>query len=267
MQDPPLYDIYITGSDQTWSPKIGFNDALFLKFAPKGRIRAAYAPSIGVASLTPEEEDYLTKNLAAYEFLSCREDYGSKILSKLSGQEVTTVLDPTLLMTAEDWRKVAIRPQIEGKYILCYFLGDRQYYRKFVTQLGKQLKTQIYYIPVSYQDMSNKNNLLWEIGPREFLGLIDNASVVCTDSFHGMAFCTNLNKTFYGFVKHRGAKAGDNSRIYDFLDRMGLRKRLITEYKGEIINFEDIDFKETNIRLEKERVVSDNFLKRIIGKD
>ena len=40
--EPPIYDIYVTGSDQTWSPKVGLRDSLFLGFAPKGKIKSAY---------------------------------------------------------------------------------------------------------------------------------------------------------------------------------------------------------------------------------
>ena len=252
---PPSYDIYLTGSDQTWSPKIGFSPFLFLDFAPKDSIIASYAPSLGVSSLSQDESSYLQKHLAKYKFLSCRESLGSKILENLLKCPVETVLDPTLMISAEEWSKYAVSPSIEGKYILCYFLGDRDYYRNYVAQLSKQTKLPVYYIPVNWKDFKKKNNLLWEVGPSEFLGLIRNAEYICTDSFHGTIFSVNFHKEVRVFVKHAGnISGGDNSRLYDVLERLGITKQLITDYKkGSIIQDSSINYMEVDRLLATER--------------
>ena len=264
-KNPPLYDIYITGSDQTWSPKIGFNEALFLSFAPDRKVRAAYAPSIGVASFTDEQKEYIKNHLKSYSFVSCRERYGTEILRDLSPVEVATVLDPTLLITSNTWRAISIQCPINKPYILCYFIGDRPYYRDFAKQLSKQKGIPLVYIPVSYQDLSSENQLLWKTGPREFLGLIDDAEVVLTDSFHGTIFSINFNKTFYSFTKHPGIDSMDNLRIVDILDRMSLEDRLVLEYKkGKHIPYSNINYNKTNELLSQEREVSTAYLKRII---
>lgn len=39
LEDSPKYDIYVTGSDQTFSQKIGFSEALFLSFAHKDAVK------------------------------------------------------------------------------------------------------------------------------------------------------------------------------------------------------------------------------------
>lgn len=265
MDNPPMYDTYITGSDQTWSPKIGFNEALFLSFAPNDRVRAAYAPSIGVAYFTEEQRNYVKNHLRSYQFVSCRERYGTEILKDLSPVEVTTVLDPTLLISSDTWNKIATKPSLKKPYILCYFIGDRPYYRDFAKQLSKQKGIPLVYIPVSYQDLNSENQLLWKTGPREFLGLIGNAEVVLTDSFHGTIFSINFNKTFYSFTKHPGIDSMDNLRIVDILDRMALKDRLVLEYKkGKHIPYSEINYNKTNELLSQEREVSTAYLKRII---
>ena len=193
-EDVPQYDIYITGSDQTFSPKIGFSQALFLNFARKSAIKAAYAPSLGVSSLTEEQAAFIGQELKKYDFLSCRESLGSEMLEKITGRKVETVLDPTLMIHSDDWVQFSVKPNIKGKYILCYFLGDRDYYRAYVAQLSKQTGLPVYYIPVSWKDFKKSNNLLWEVGPSEFLGLIANAEYVCTVSFHGTVFSVNFHR-------------------------------------------------------------------------
>lgn len=262
---PPVYDIYITGSDQTWSPKVGLRDSLFLGFTPKGKTKAAYAPSIGVASYSADEEKYVKDHLQDYQFVSCRERHGAEILQKLSPVNVETVLDPTLLMRADEWRNISVKPDVPEKYILCYFIGERTYYRDFAKQLSKQLNLPLAYIPGSNTDMVSENHLVWQSGPREFLGLIDNAEVVLTDSFHGTIFSINFGKNFYSFIKHEGAKAMDNMRIIDILERLGQADRLLTEYGGGDIDYHPVDYTATNGLLQAERDSSELFINKILA--
>lgn len=266
-EDAPKYDIYITGSDQTFSPKIGFSRALFLNFAPKYAVKAAYAPSLGVSSLTEEQVTYIGKELKKYDFLSCRESLGSEMLEKITGRKVETVLDPTLMIPSDDWIQFSVKPNIKDKYILCYFLGDRDYYRAYVAQLSKQTDLPVYYIPVSWKDFKKSNNLLWEVGPSEFLGLIANAEYVCTDSFHGTIFSVNFHREVRVFVKHAGNVAGgDNSRLFDILERLGIEKQLITEYtKGSIIEDSYIDYSHVDELLSAEREKSMRYVESVVN--
>lgn len=266
-EDAPKYDIYITGSDQTFSPKIGFSSALFLNFAFRDSIKAAYAPSLGVSSLTEEESNYIGEQLQKYDFLSCRESIGSNMLENITGRKVITVLDPTLMIHSDEWMQYAVKPNIDGKYILCYFLGERNYYRDYVTQLSKQTCLPVYYIPVNWKDFKKSNNLLWEVGPSEFLGLIANAEYVCTDSFHGTIFSVNFHKEVRVFVKHAGnVSGGDNSRLFDVLKRLGIEKQLITEYtKGTVIKESCIDYQNVDKLLNEERVKSFEYVESIVN--
>ena len=264
--NPPIYDIYVTGSDQTWSPKVGLRDSCFLGFAPKNKVKAAYAPSIGVSSYSAEEEQYVHEHLKGYKFVSCREKHGAEILKKLSPVSVETVLDPTLLLRADEWRQVAVKPDgLPEKYILCYFIGERLYYRVFAKQLSKQLNLPLVFIPGSNTDMKDENHLVWKSGPREFLGLIDNAEVVLTDSFHGTIFSINFRRNFYSFIKHEGAKAMDNMRISDILDRLGQSDRLLTEYDGESVDYKLVDYTSTDLLLQSERESSELFVNKILA--
>lgn len=266
-EDAPKYDIYITGSDQTFSPKIGFSPALFLNFAQKNAIKAAYAPSLGVSSLTEEQAAFIGQELKKYDFLSCRESLGSEMLEKITGRKVETVLDPTLMIHSDDWAQFSVKPNIKGKYILCYFLGDRDYYRAYVAQLSRQTGLPVYYIPVSWKDFKKSNNLLWKVGPSEFLGLIANAEYVCTDSFHGTVFSVNFHREVRVFVKHAGNVAGgDNSRLFDILERLGIEKQLITEYtKGGLIEESRIDYSHVDELLYAERKKSMRYVDSIVN--
>ncbi len=59
--------------------------------------------------------------------------------------------------------------------------------------------------------------------------LIDNASYVLTDSFHGVAFSINLGKQFGVFQRFDDDDPiSENSRIYNILSKTHLESRLIT---------------------------------------
>lgn len=265
--DVPIYDIYVTGSDQTWSPKIGFSPVLFLNYTTENSVKASYAASLGVSKLTDEQSSYFAKELQKYNYLSCRESLGSEVLEKISGRFIDTVLDPTLMINSDEWMHYAIKPNIVGKYILCYFLGERDYYRDYVKQLSKQTGLPIYYIPVNWKDFKKKNNLLWNVGPSEFLGLIANAEYVCTDSFHGTIFGVNFHREVRVFLKHAGnVSGGDNSRLFDVLKRLGIEKQLITEYnKGTTIQESFIDYEHVDGLLSKERENSLKYVESIVN--
>lgn len=257
-ENPPVFDLYVTGSDQTWSPIVsgGYSETpMFLDFARAETIKCAYAPSLGTSNLSDSDKKILEDNIKDFEILSCRETSGVEILKKLTEKVVSKVLDPTLLLNGNEWREISINPPLKKNgYILCYFIGEKDYYREFAKRLSKQLDLPVYYIPVSWKDCHANNNLLFDVGPLEFIGLIDNAKVVLTDSFHGTAFSSNLNTTFYSFVKHSGgAKAVDNSRLYDYLSSIGLEIRLIEQYNGGQIDFSEINFQDVNVRLQAQR--------------
>lgn len=264
------YDVCVTGSDQTWSPIVsgGYQESpMFLDFLKSDVIKAAYAPSLGVANYTNEQKSFLKEKLADFRLISCRETNGAKFLSNLLCREVPSVLDPTLLLIKQQWEEIeVIPPNIPKDYIFCYFIGHRKYYRDFAIKLSKQTNLPLFYIPVSWRDCKKSNNLIFEAGPREFVGLINHATYVCTDSFHGVAFCSNLGKNFYAFVKHSGnIHGGDNSRLFDYLERIGLTDRLFESYTGDEIDIHSINYSLVEEKLAEERKKSYAYLNELIA--
>ncbi len=226
---PPEYDIYIIGSDQVWNPNLSYSSSVyFLDFVKNNRKKASYAPSLGVTSFTSDQKKEIAKYIRQFKYLSCREMFGAKILEKIVNRNVSHVLDPTLLIDKDLWEKMAVKPKITEPYILCYFLGDTKYPREFVRQFENKTGIKAYYIPCSPLDMPKKT-VIYEVGPAEFLGLIQNASYVCTDSFHGSVFSIIFKRQFYSFCKKADTeKDSDNSRIKELMKFTGLETRLIT---------------------------------------
>lgn len=232
--NPPLYDAYITGSDQVWNPRNNCNDSsYFLTFAPGGKRRIAYAASFGVSQL----QDRNVKDYAAWlkhiDFISTREIEGKQIVGQLNGRDAQVTLDPTLLLGKEQWSKVAVPYRTQKPYVLCYYMpGDKKVndninrLASFVSQLtgwdivGIGQKEYMRFHPF-------RRNLVMS-GPAEFLGLFQNASFVVTNSFHGTAFAVNFRIPF--LVPINRALSPDkalSSRITTLVKVLGLEDRLV----------------------------------------
>ena len=79
-----------------------------------------------MSQIKPDKINEVKKGLEGIDFISVREQAGAKIVKELTGKEVPVLVDPTLLLTAEEWEKVMERPTWyrDEKYILTYFLSD-----------------------------------------------------------------------------------------------------------------------------------------------
>ena len=192
LKSPPEDHAYICGSDQIWNPFIckepaqAKNDpAYFLSFTTESK-RISYAPSIALPSIPENFREEMTEMLQGIPYLSSREKHGVEIIKELTGRDAEVVVDPTLLLNSGQWNQIAAEPAIKGPYILCYFLGDGLEYRNFAEQLHKKTGLRLIVISQRLHDLESLDTInCSNAGPAEFLGLVKNASCVCTDSYHG----------------------------------------------------------------------------------
>lgn len=204
-KDAPNYDIYITGSDQMWSPMHPFCiEPYFLTFAPNGKRKISYATSIGVTELTDREKSDFKKWLASYDAISVRETEGKHLLeSFIKDKNIEVVADPTFLLDIEDWKKLAITPDIKGNYILLFSLTNTKPLVDFAIRMSKESGKKLVILKGPLLDANSPDYILENnIGPREFLGYFDNADVVITDSFHGSVFAMLMGaKNFFSYIQ------------------------------------------------------------------
>ena len=253
------YDYVIAGSDQIWNRGIIVTfEALryyYLEFIEQSR-RVNYAPSFGVSSLNFLERLIHRKGLNGFKKLSCREEEGCDLIRSMTGREAQLVLDPALLFTAEQWRKIARKPEYEvpEHYVLEYFFSDTL--EPCVKRLAGDL-------PI-VRAFDERDPSYAKTGPREFVWLVDHADFVITASFHGTAFSVILGKRFISFKSRWGF-----SRIRTLLSSCGLTDRIV-DLDGDIdsIKFSDkpIDYEAVNSKLQTLREESMKYLASCLGK-
>lgn len=266
-KDAPIYDTYITGSDQMWSPMHPFCiEPYFLTFAPKGKRKISFATSIGVTELTEKEKADYKKWLSEYDAISVREKQGKQLLdSFMNGKEVEVVADPTFLLDIEQWKKLAVAPQIKESYILLFVLTKSQPMIDFAIKMSKESGKKLVIIKQPLLESSSDYLLDNNIGPREFLGYFDNADLILTDSFHGTVFSMLMGaKNFCAYIQP-ASKVG--SRITDLLELVDQKSHLLpTDLQRSYKQIEDdkINKEELYNRITQVRKDARDFLARSI---
>lgn len=266
MENPPVYDGYVVGSDQTWNPFVANSpEAFFLPFVENKSKKGSYGPSLAVKSLSDEKEKEYRKKLSSFSFLSCREQDGAQLLSRITQKEVKCVLDPTLLLSAKEWGKYCEYEIPKEPYILVYFLGEKSEHRRAVEKIQKLTNWKIISLPAAYLEMENNDyKKVWG-GPKEFLSLIRGAALICTDSFHGTMFSINFQRNFFSFCKSSDSEeSSENSRLYSALNIFGLSNRIIHNMDNLTAEDISIDYKNVIPILEEQRRDSIEYLENML---
>ena len=224
------YDYFVTGSDQVWNPYFADLEKLFIKFAP-GEKRIAYAASISCPEIPQDKLQAFIDGVNGMKEISVREQAGADLIQQLTGRRVQVVADPTMLVTAEDWRSIARKPSwLKGdeQLLVTYFLGKRP--DSVIESIARENGLQI----VNMLDERVFEH--YAIAPEEWLWLIDHARFMYTDSFHGTVFSILFRTPFV--VTERvdaGCASKMTSRIDTLLAKFDLSDRRGTNANGYMI--------------------------------
>lgn len=221
-----LFDVFITGSDQVWKPGVCC-DEYFLKFTEKQKI--SYAASIGRTKLAKNDEYYLIDSIQKLNAVSVREEEAFTLLSS-KGIKAELVVDPTLLLSREDWSNFGEKYDVDKKYIFCYFLGTSKKHRGFAEKYAKKHNLKIVTLPYlsgipNSSDVEFGDYKLYDVSPQNFVYLIKNAEYVFTDSFHATVFSGIFGKQFVVF--DREEEKTMSGRLINLLDIFGASDRFM----------------------------------------
>ena len=267
------YDAFVVGSDQVWNPNVA-NRFFVLDFPIRDNAkRISYAASIGRGYISKYEGKCLKLFLDKFDSISVREESAKALLQKADVHvPITTVLDPTMLLSYDEWADICAERIIKQKYVLMYAFSEckfRQSLYDYYHALGYKV-VYIPYVKQKYNNFDGKScmHALWNVGPSEFLSLIRYADVVVTDSFHGAVFSIIFNKCFYVFQRDSTkAKTSKNVRLTDLLHLFGLENRIITGLSGIKARRDTIKYSYVNDELSRLAEVSKTWLKSALNND
>ena len=247
------YDMYYIGSDQVWNyDKIsGFDSVYWGNFKVRDDARKmAYAASLSTSGFASECEDFCRKALDNFSSVSVREKQLVDLLQPLTTKKLTCVLDPTLLLTAADYTKIAVAPSAK-RFVLAYALNGRSEVLREAYVMAKKLGCEVIELCgiISWRNSSERREYA---SPEEFLGYFMTAEYVVTSSFHGTAFSLIFHRPFTVFLSHNG---GDN-RLISLLSDVQMLNRI----KGAHFDMDTCDWSRVDELLDQRKQESLQFI-------
>lgn len=221
------FDVLVSGSDQVWNPHCANADGsidenYFLEFSHAGQKCISYGSSFGAHQFSPAEAERVKKYLKKFTALSVREKEGAQYLENLLKRKVECVLDPTLLLSEDDWSQYCTPIELPDKYVLIYIFNRTKLSKTVVERVRNATDLPVVVIDQELTAGFECVKHIRSAGPGEFLHAFKNASYVVTDSFHGCCFSVNFGKKFIAVSP--GLKS---NRIKSLFGILGCESRLV----------------------------------------
>lgn len=255
-------DCYIVGSDQVWRkaycPSL---DDYYLAAVPEDIAKISYAASFGkddIDEYTQEEIEYVRPLIQRFKSISVREESGISICRDKFGVEATQVLDPTLLLKAEDYLRIIkdSKERFPHHHLGVYMLDESPEKLQFVENASSTLGLRLNVINVH----EGKGAYIKYPSVESWLANIAYADYVITDSFHGMVFSIIFNKPFAVI----GNTSRGLSRFISLLEALGLGDRMITDIMSDLPSSQ-IDYETVNKQLDRLRNSSLEWIKNALN--
>ena len=265
------YFAFITGSDQIWNPGY-FQNSYMLDYVRENDIRKiSYSSSLGVSTIDNRVKKKYRKLLKSYSAISVREKSAADLLQEISPVKVEVVVDPTMLLEKKEWdifsEQAIVAPawNANQNYILCYFVGNKKEYWSYVDKIEQATGYHVLAIAMNGNEIQEKYQPVYNAGPKEFVWLIKNASIVCTDSFHASVFSIINHREFYVLKRFSDKdRESQNTRIYHLLHNFRLSNQFIDNVNSDFIRETEIDYSYLDQVLNKLRGEAELFLRKAL---
>lgn len=192
------FDAFVVGSDQVWRKKFTYIygiDTFFFNFLPPHKTnRIAYGVSFGSdeKELTPEDISRLTPLFNSFKRVSVRENSAIQLLKeyKWDNKNAEVVLDPTLLLSVEDYNKIILENETQKLpgNVFCYILDSSEEKNIFISNYCAEHQKKAFYCS------------LGTISIPQWLKSFKESDFIITDSYHGVIFALIYNKPFHLFL-------------------------------------------------------------------
>lgn len=237
-------DFIVVGSDQVWNYDIvpDLNEYLLSNCTKCKKV--SYSASLGKKNVSNEAMKLFSKQLQNFSGISVREKNNSDFLSKKLNLDIKHTVDPVFLLNKEQWQGLSERTTIDRineKYILFIDLFNSKELEEKAFELADKRNLKVYTVDPLCRN-SNKNAInLHNVGPIDYLYLINNAEYVVTNSFHAVAFSSIFNKKMIYYLNNelsnRITELFDNMKIVPKNDLVDFNINGISDSYNNLINY------------------------------
>lgn len=252
----PKFDVYVCGSDQIWNPSFTTRgegkptSSYFLDFGGENVKRIAYSVSFGCENYPEAALSIAQKYIHNFNAISVRENSAIAIVKRIGFMNPIKLPDPTLLLFPDDYCFLNTHQVLAEKKAFVYILREEY----------KEAKDIVSYLKRSYK-IDSTNKLFNSNSVEEWVSGIKNASIVLTNSFHGMVFSLIFHVPFI-IVQAKGYAAGMNDRFITLLSYLNLEHRIMNAYDSDKLDRfvnEQINWQMVDNQLSELRGESDKF--------
>lgn len=257
----PEIDMFVCGSDQIWNP---FYFVALDKFVGKieNKLSISYAASFGVENVLENKKEKYKEELKYLSGISLREENGLKICHELGIDNCLVHIDPTMLITCEEWSSLVKKPKFlndSDKYVVTYFLSNK------LSETEEVINNYCLENNLKRIDLNNLNDKkAFTVDPLGFLYLIKNAEFMFTDSFHGSVFSIIFSTKFLVFDRLVAKEQNMNSRLETLLKKFSLNNHYYCDFNGDY-NSLSINNDLVEKILIEERKKSKEYFEKFIG--
>ena len=258
------YDAILFGSDQIWNSELtnGIAEEYIGGFeCLPGTRKIAYAASCGTDDFQEESKAVYEDHLKSFYAISVREENFGKTL-RSRGYNAEWVLDPTLLLTGDEWRELIPKGKesYPGRYLLLYVFDEDEKLYDLVREYAKEKNLEIIVVAYKKKNEMYGMTVRTDCGPLEFLALFSNAEQVITTSFHGTAFSILFHKSFHCIPHPKYRERTDS--LLGMLDLKDHNVNELSSFREIETNWDRVDS-----LLENRRMISCSFLMRALTMD
>lgn len=252
------FDAFVCGSDVIWNDSFNHHvGAYYLDFARKYHF--SYAASFGKAEFSDSYFRFVGDKIDRLDAISVREPSAVQIAKRCTQKSVRVVSDPVLLVDSTDWKKIASEKKVPNSpYIFVYTTHLNDSIKIFLKKIKEVTNLRVVWA-VAGPKQAIKRGVLKVQKPEEWLGLLNNAELVVTNSFHATAFSVLFHKKFFTVVYGDKAR-GINVRMNDFLHTIGLDNRIYTDVPSSF-DLSDLDYSCVDEKIQSMREESLGFLR------
>ena len=247
-------DGFVCGSDTIFCPdEFGFDDGYYANYSVMKGNAVSYAASFGDPHFTEETYQLLNERIQNFRALGIRENQMVPYLKQHTDVPVQRVIDPTLLLTTDEYEPITENPKGQEKYLLLYARRHSLKMEAYAERVAKENGWRIVDISLRAINAERGHRMAYEAGVEEFLGLVKNAEYVVTNSFHGMIFSVQFRRPFVIFSREQC-----DNKIAELLQLFGLSDRMLIT--GEE-TFSNINYDNVHDRISSARNTSIDFLR------
>ena len=244
---------FVCGSDTIFCPdEFGFDDGYYANYPNMKGNSVAYAASFGDPHFTEETYQILNERLKNFQAIGLRERMMIPYIKEHTPVPVQKVVDPTLLLRAEDYDSIAEERLVPEEYLLLYARRYNPAMTEYAEKLARENGWKIIDISLRATDAERGHQMFYEAGVEEFLSLVRNAEYIVTNSFHGMIFSVQFRRPFVIFSREQC-----DNKIWEMLQLFDIEDRLLVAGNEK---YKEIDYDTAHVKIERARKESLKFL-------